>query len=729
MDMILDADDTIVNLGDISIANLTYDKTINDVAFNGHNIYVATDFGLVVYDDAKKSVLYSGIYGVSIKNITVAGPDLKYLVVCATEDKNASSVEYYYYVGNTEARLNTFDKYKKMNRAYINTLIGTETGFYEYNTGEKSVYFRTMDWANSSVLSSIKKDCIRNTTIKSIAKNANGDRYFATADTVVFYDIKGDNFTKVIALPSELKNNAIDFNKSLSSVWAGDGDGIANYDISDGSATVLVNKMLPSSAITCDQVAFIHGSKDGSRVYISNIGNCGSRTSIGVTGGGDEIVQRTDVLINGEPKNAAVFDAEMSKTYNQNRQKSNNNKLMYDPDCYYMSNAFEGVFVVKDNKQLAKFNNQNAPFMNFWDRGMPGAMCFVVNFDPEGNLWVGERLVAQSGSNVYTDFSTYLMLPKEKLKDLSSVQKSDWQYSAHKGKDIAESEMKMVVCEKSNYFITWSRINPLGIYNTKGTYGDTSDDEFFEIGGDNNKNLKDTDGNSYVPSTWLCGVEDKNGEIWFGSTLGVAVIPDPTKVTDASYQVTRPKVPRNDGTIYADYLLESEQVNAIAVDSSNCKWIGTENSGLYYVSEDGSEIIEHFTTENSPLPTNAIQSLYCAPNDNTLYVGLPTGLMTYGTSTISSASTYDSVLAYPNPVRPDYTGWITITGLMENSLVKIADASGNVLYSTRSNGGMATWDGCNNNGERVSTGVYFVLASQNENDNSSAVVTKIMVIK
>jgi len=154
-----------------------------------------------------------------------------------------------------------------------------------------------------------------------------------------------------------------------------------------------------------------------------------------------------------------------------------------------------------------------------------------------------------------------------------------------------------------------------------------------------------------------------------------------------------------------------------------------KNSGLYYVSEDGSEILEHFTTENSPLPTNAIQSLYCAPNDNTLYVGLPTGLMTYGTSTISSASTYDSVLAYPNPVRPDYTGWITITGLMENSLVKIADASGNVLYSTRSNGGMATWDGCNNNGERVCTGVYFVLASQNENDNSSAVVTKIMVIK
>jgi hypothetical protein len=568
-----------------------------------------------------------------------------------------------------------------------------------------------------------------------VSKNASGDRYFATADTVVFYDIKGDNFTKVIALPSELKNNAIDFNKSLSSVWAGDGDGIANYDISDDSATVLVNKMLPSSALTCDQVAYIHGSKDGSRVYISNIGLSSVRPSIGDGESGDGVafVQRTDVIVNGEPRNAALFNAVLIKPFDTDQQTKNNNKLMYggcqdfdidpdDPDCYYIANPYEGVIVIKDNKEVGRFNSDNALFQNWWSPEYPGGMCYDVKFDPKGNLWVGEWLMS-------TNYSSFTMLPKEKLKDLSSVKKSDWQYSAHKGKDTAGKYIGMVFCSKSNYLITWSRYNPLGIYNTKGTYDDTSDDEFFEIGGDTNKNLKDTDGNSFSPSTWVCGVEDKNGELWFGSTLGVAVIPDPTKVTDASYQVTRPKVPRNDGTVYADYLLESEQVNAIAVDSSNCKWIGTENSGLYYVSEDGSEIIEHFTTDNSPLPTNAIQSLYCAPNDNTLYVGLPTGLMTYGTSTISSASTYDSVLAYPNPVRPDYTGWITITGLMENSLVKIADASGNVLYSTRSNGGMATWDGCNKNGERVSTGVYFVLASQNENDNSSAVVTKIMVIK
>jgi flagellar hook assembly protein FlgD len=87
------------------------------------------------------------------------------------------------------------------------------------------------------------------------------------------------------------------------------------------------------------------------------------------------------------------------------------------------------------------------------------------------------------------------------------------------------------------------------------------------------------------------------------------------------------------------------------------------------------------------------------------------------------------VYAFPNPVRPDYTGWITVTGLMDNSLVKIADAAGNVFYQGTSEGGMVTWDGCNSAGERVKTGVYYVFASKADDTKTSGVVTKIMVIK
>lgn len=114
--------------------------------------------------------------------------------------------------------------------------------------------------------------------------------------------------------------------------------------------------------------------------------------------------------------------------------------------------------------------------------------------------------------------------------------------------------------------------------------------------------------------------------------------------------------------------------------------------------------------------------------DNVVYFGLKTGLVSFNSTSSPAADTYDNVYAYPNPVRPDYTGWITITGLMDQSLVKIADAAGNVIYQTRSNGGMVTWDGCDTGGNRVRSGVYYVFASQNATGSSEGAVTKIVVI-
>ena len=104
------------------------------------------------------------------------------------------------------------------------------------------------------------------------------------------------------------------------------------------------------------------------------------------------------------------------------------------------------------------------------------------------------------------------------------------------------------------------------------------------------------------------------------------------------------------------------------------------------------------------------------------------GMYLYSSTSAPAAEDYSEVYAYPNPVRPDYSGWITINGLMDNSLVKIADMKGNVLYSTVSEGGMVVWDGCNADGSRVRSGVYLVLASQNASGDPSGVVTKIVVI-
>ncbi len=218
--------------------------------------------------------------------------------------------------------------------------------------------------------------------------------------------------------------------------------------------------------------------------------------------------------------------------------------------------------------------------------------------------------------------------------------------------------------------------------------------------------------------------------MWVGTDKGVFEITDPTKITSDVAQVNHLKVPRNDGTGLADYLLDALTVSSIAVDSANRKWIGTTTAGVYLVSENGDQIIEHYDTSNSILPSNTVFSVACDPNSSSVFFATSAGVVEYNSTAAPASENLDDVYAYPNPVRPDYSGWITVTGLMDNTLVKIADSAGNVFFQGRSEGGMITWDGCNANGDRVKTGVYYVFASHgtgNESGSDSC-VTKIMVI-
>ena len=126
--------------------------------------------------------------------------------------------------------------------------------------------------------------------------------------------------------------------------------------------------------------------------------------------------------------------------------------------------------------------------------------------------------------------------------------------------------------------------------------------------------------------------------------------------------------------------------------------------------------------------SNNVYAVTCDPHSNRVYFGTADGMYMFDSDSSPAAEDYSDVYAYPNPVRPEYTGWITIAGLKDNSLVKIADIAGNVFFQGRSEGGMISWDGCNSAGERVRTGVYFVFASENADGSSSGAVTKIMVV-
>jgi Two component regulator propeller len=221
--------------------------------------------------------------------------------------------------------------------------------------------------------------------------------------------------------------------------------------------------------------------------------------------------------------------------------------------------------------------------------------------------------------------------------------------------------------------------------------------------------------------------EDLDGNIWIGTDQGPLIYYNPEKVFDSDLKASRIKIPRNDGTNLADYMLKTETINSIVVDGANRKWIGTAGSGAYLLSPDGTTQIKNFNEKNSPLLSNSIISLSVDNKTGDVWFATTKGVQSYRGDAISGGEKFTKVYTFPNPVRENYTGNVTITGLLRDSQIRITDISGNLVYEMVSDGGEATWDLKTYNGRRVTTGVYLVFCASK--DGSQSYVTKMLVIK
>ena len=223
--------------------------------------------------------------------------------------------------------------------------------------------------------------------------------------------------------------------------------------------------------------------------------------------------------------------------------------------------------------------------------------------------------------------------------------------------------------------------------------------------------------------------EDKDGNIWVGTDVGPFVIDKDNIGKSAEDMVfTQVKVPRNDGTNYADYLLAGIHVTSIMVDNDGQKWIGTNGQGVYVISRDNMKEVHHFTTENSKLLSDIVGSIAMNTKTGEVFIGTENGLCSYMSGITGTIDTMneDDVYAYPNPVTPDYNGLITITGLTDNADVKILSSNGVLIAEGKSSGRFFTWNGRDKNNERVASGVYMVATATSSGEKG--VVCKIVII-
>lgn len=356
----------------------------------------------------------------------------------------------------------------------------------------------------------------------------------------------------------------------------------------------------------------------------------------------------------------------------------------------FLSSFHDGLLEIVDDELSQHYdeNNGDLPGVLPTDIRLNGA-----DFDAQGNLWVTNSQASQGLLRFNgADFNFY---------DVTSVIP-----------DVNE-----------NMGFTDLVISDLGdIYFGSGGNGvigyDPNTQYFVKVRGEEEQ------GN--LPSNYVLSLAlDHNNQLWIGTEYGLRVLYNPSQMfTDPATSTNAIIVLDDDGV--AQELLAGLTINAIAVDGSNNKWIAT-SSGVFYLSSDGQKTIYKFTSDNSPLPSNLISDIAIDGSSGLVYIGTEQGLLAFKGTATDAQEDLSTVRAFPNPVRPGYSGVVTIDGLMANADVKITDIEGNLVYEKVTEGGNIQWDTCAFGRHKVASGVYMVLITSA--DQLDIKVTKIMIIR
>ena len=340
----------------------------------------------------------------------------------------------------------------------------------------------------------------------------------------------------------------------------------------------------------------------------------------------------------------------------------------------YVGTWGAGLLVLNQNNEIETIYNKTNSSLSGQIGNENSIKIADINFDTQGNVYVANYAAPNA---------------------LTIVNKNGTSQAYRTG---SETEIKNFIIDNNQQKWCVSRSSQLVVLNATNTQSLSLNTS---VGSLSTNNVR-------------CVVKDLEGTIWIGTNGGkdggVNVFYNPDnlfKQNSANAQRIKVAV-ADDGKI--GYLLQYENINCIAIDGANRKWIGTEN-GVWLISADGIDVVKNFTTENSPLLSNNVLSIAVNNRNGEVFIGTDKGLVSYRSDAILGGSTHKNVKVFPNPVQPDYEGQIAVSGLVANAFVKITDIAGNLVYQTRADGGQANWNGKDYNGKRVNTGIYLILTT------------------
>ena len=363
-----------------------------------------------------------------------------------------------------------------------------------------------------------------------------------------------------------------------------------------------------------------------------------------------------------------------------------------------------GLLVVEDNVLVQTYNHLNSSLTPILI-SLPTINIRVggSTFDSNGNLWAtnyetGEELVKLSANGQWSSV------------DLGVVQTSE------------AAGLSEIIVDRNNSIWISSRRNGAYVYNENGNRKKAL------IATPNEGNLPDLNVRTIAV--------DRSNRIWLGTKSGLVVYSNASGVFDEVATNAQPVVINGDENGFGDRLLGDQTINSIVVDGADNKWFGTDSGGVLCTNPSGQTTIAIFSKKNSPLPSNRILKISTDNAAGKVYFATDKGIVAYNSNVAPFGDVLEAVYAYPNPALNNHET-VTIDGrngthLPKGTNVKILDVAGNLVHETNViegqelQGGKVVWNKRNLAGNKVASGIYIVLLSND--DASETAVTKIAII-
>ena len=365
-----------------------------------------------------------------------------------------------------------------------------------------------------------------------------------------------------------------------------------------------------------------------------------------------------------------------------------------DETQVYISSYNKGLLKLQSDIATTLYNEGNSSLKSLASPSTSNIRISASAYDRSGNLWVTNSRV-KNGLNVLTSAGSWTAY------DMSTILS-----------DYPHGDFARIAVDRSGTKWMATYLDGVIAYNESTSIGFKKITEGVDLG-----NLPSVDVRALA-------IDNRN-QVWIGTNRGLRVISSTGSYNSDGQIKANAIIILENGT--ASELLYEQYITDIAVNGSNQKWIATADSGVFLFSADGQQTIYHFTTDNSPLPSNVVTDVEINATSGEVFFATDKGLVSFQGTSTKPADNLDAVYVYPNPVRPEFTGTVKIAGLISKANIKITDIEGNLVYETTSEGGTIEWDTTAFGKYKVASGVYMIFIAAE--DASVTAVKKVMIIR